>query len=91
MTSEAGSTPDPRSVTPTTSRAPSLTRFVFRATAGGVESLIQKRNANFPALAAVRLSKTMSYAPAAGRIVPDASTGSPKVRRYGFRLNGSAG
>ena len=54
MTSEAGSTPDPRSVTPTTSRAPSLTRFDLRATAGGVESLIQKRNANFPALAAVR-------------------------------------
>ena len=80
MTSEAGSTPDPRSVTPTTSRAPSLTRFDLRATAGGEARKARDRKKRKASLKLIR-SEEEEFAESVQRDLADLPTIEEKDRR----------
>ena len=82
--------PAPASVARTETAAPRLTVRLRTWSVGGLVSPIQSRNENAPGCASAGVSKTMSYAPAAGMIAPDTGTSCRKIRRYGLRLNGSA-
>src|SRR5439155_2165440 len=83
---ECGSTPDPVSLTATTTEL----RFAeMRRRRGGVVSFFQNRNWNGPAAAAERESKTMSYVPGAGNTAPATGRAWPNVFRYGFSVCGS--
>jgi hypothetical protein len=55
-----GSTPEPRSRTESSSTLPRATVRVSSRTAGGLVSLIQKRNAKGPAARRLVVSKTRS-------------------------------
>ncbi len=93
-TNDAGSTPEPRSLAATRIWPPLRTVLVRSDAAGGVASFSQKRNVNAPARVAEGLSKTTSYAPAAGRIVPGREhelAERPQVRVQVERQRGVAG
>ena len=84
-----GSTPEPASVTETTTVPFDVALGVSSRTRGGVLSSSQNRNENAPAPAAVGESKTTSYAPGAGTFAPDAGDGSRYSGTYGFMFSGS--
>ena len=74
-TADAGSTPEPASVTATTSFPLSDTDRVSSLAEGGVVSFVQKWNVNAPASPGATVSKTTSYEPGVGPITPDTSCG----------------
>ena len=54
-------------------------------------SFTQKRNVNAPGASPAGVSKTMSYAPGAGRIAPATGRASPNASRYGLITSGRPG
>src|SRR4051794_41831277 len=89
--SDDGSTPEPRSVTRTTRLRPRRAVRASSRTAGGVVSFTQKRNVNRPAERRSNVSKTRSYAPAAGGKTPTTGSSPKKFGWDGVGRGGSPG